>query len=289
MAFTNGVATDYKNLMAIMATFAAANGYTILEQSDTRIYLEGPGLAGLDKIRFGCETYEDIANGRYNLSLAGSVGYRAGRALNKHPRSSNKSGSDLVVSYFWNTSIPYWMFITGRRLLVFAKVGTTYQPLHLGLLSPPATDAQCPYPMFIGGAGNTLAKAYSDALGSFWGSYGSSYSSGRIFFPSGAWGTLNSYSANDTSANPAAYPSNICLPDEGKILDSIDGETYMLEPVHIVSAGTRMILGHVEGVFRVSGYKNSSENIINVGGVNHICFQDISRQGYGNFCAVRMD
>lgn len=288
MAYTSGTAANYKDLLAIMTTFAAANGWVVLEQSATKVYLKGNGLAGLDEIYVGVETYEDTVNNRYNWNMVGSWGWRSGRTPAKQPHNSNQSGTDLCVGYFWNSSIPYWMVANGRRIIVSAKVGTTNQMIHLGLLTPPATDAQYPYPLLIGGSGNVNAKNYSGAIGAFWGANGVTYFGSRLHCPNGAWGTISA-SGTNPDASPVFSPTSVCATDSGNIISGIDG-TYLLEPVAMVAgAGNTSNYGYVEGLFRVSGYNNTSENIIVVDGVNYIVFQDGSRSGYGDYCAMRMN
>ena len=58
MAYTSGTAANYKDLLAVLATFAAANGWSILEQSATQVYLKGEGLAGLDEIYCGISAFD---------------------------------------------------------------------------------------------------------------------------------------------------------------------------------------------------------------------------------------
>lgn len=287
MAYTSGTAANYKDLLAVMTTFAAANGWTVLEQSATKVYLRGEGLAGLDEIYVGVETYEDAVNNRYNWNMVGSWGWRSGRGLNSHPRTSNLSGTDLSVGYFWNSSIPYWMVANGRRIIVVAKVGTTYQMVHLGLLTPPATDAQYPYPLLIGGSGKVNTQNYSATIASFWSSFAGNYPGSRLNLPNGYW--ANASNAQSYEHNPGFMVMTICGTDAANILSGLDG-TYLLEPFYMVAAVSATgIYGQVEGLFRVSGHNNTSENIITVSGINYIVFQDGSRSGYGDFCAMRMN
>lgn len=288
MAYTTGTATDYKDLLAAMATFAAANGWTILEQSAHLVFLKGRGLADLDEIYVGVTTYEVPVSTIYNWNMVGSWGWRSGRDISKHPNNSNKAGSNFVVGYFWNAPMTYWMVANGRRIIVVAKVGTTYQMIHLGLLTPPATDNQYPYPLLIGGAGNANTKNYSSpTIGHFWGTYGKSYGAGRMHMPDGSWGTNSSSGA---LSNLPVDCSNICKAQEGTLLTGLDGK-YMLEPVYMVSQELpkKLILGHIEGLFRISGYNNTSENIVAIDEVNYLVIQDCSRSGAGDFCAMRMN
>lgn len=286
MAYTSGTAANYKDLLAILATFAAANGWVILEQSETKLYLKGTGLAGLDEIYCGVETYEDAPNNRYNWQMVGSWGYRAGRALSKHPRSSNFLGTDFVVAHLWNAAIPYWMVCTPRRIIVVAKVGATYQHIHLGLLTVPATDAQYPYPLLIGGGSNSFVVNYSAALNAYWSTTARATASFCCQLAGGAWGVASSSPATDI--RPSLNATHFHEASRLITLTGLDG-AYLLEPVCIATYSSRLIIGFVEGLFRVTGYNNTAENIITVDGVNYMVFPDGSKSGYGDYCAMRLN
>jgi hypothetical protein len=302
MAYTSGIATDYKDLLALMVTFATANGWVVLEQTAERAYLKGTGLAGLDEIYVGVETSENTASGYYNWKLMGSWGWRSGRALTEHPGSMVYGDSinqpntfaDGVFSYLWNHPIPYWMVANGRRIIVVAKVDTVYQTIHLGLLTPPATDAQYPYPLLIGGSGKVATRSYSSSdNAAFWGRYGNSYTASgynysfRLSLPGGAWG-IGWTNPNMYDVNPQLRPYWGCYPDAQNMLSGIDG-SYMLEPIYIISVlPMTATYGAIDGLFFVSGHNNSSENIITVSGVNYLVFHDCARSGYGNLCCMRM-
>jgi hypothetical protein len=289
MAYTSGTAANYKDLLSRMVTFAAANGWVVLEQSETRVYLKGTGLAGLDEIYCGVETYEDPVNGRYNWNLVGSWGYRAGRDLNAQPVSSNSGLAAYVAGHFWNTAIPYWMVCTPRRIIMAAKVGTTYQTIHLGLINPPATEGQYPYPLFIGGSlcgasATALAKNYSDTMAAFWST--SNTTRGRLSVPGGAWGWLGN--GTGTPLNPYVSTSFLSSVYEATMLTGLDG-SYLLEPVSLVADSGPKIFGTIDGLVRVTGYNNTAENIITVAGVNYLVLPDGSRSGAGDFCALRLN
>lgn len=284
MAYTSGTAANYKDLLAAMVTFASANGWVVLEQSETKVYMKGTGLSGLDEIYVGVETYENPTSGIYNWNLYGSWGYRAGRAFNKMPRSSWES-TYYPVGCFWNTSMDYWMTVDARRIILVAKVGATYHMVHLGLLTVPATDAQYPYPLLLSGThySNTFGYATS-TCSSVYGVYNQNYCGARLHFPHGAWGAMQA--GNNFEYRPLftwQTPSSAFMPT---MLTGLDG-TYLLEPIYIVSTHIS-VMGHIEGLYKVTGYNNSSENIITVDGVNYICFQDCGRVGFGDFCAMRM-
>lgn len=286
MAYTSGTASNYKDLLAVMASFAAANGWVILEQSETKVYLKGTGLAGLDEIYCGVETYEDPPNNKYNWKMVGSWGWRAGRLLEWQPRSSCYQGSTTWQTqvYLWNAAIPYWMVCTPRRIMMFAKVGSTYQCCHLGFLNVTATDVQYPYPLFIAGCGVSNTYTYASTnISAFWNTTLSYH--GQLCFPGGTWS--NDSGGTETYSN---HQYDILTYQENKadiILTALDG-SYYLEPFYLIPSGQWGILGTIDGLCRVSGYNNTAENIITVDGVNWMVFPDVYRAGYINFAAMRL-
>lgn len=280
MSYTSGTATNYKDLLAILATFAAANGWTILEQSAARIYLRGEGLAQTDEIYVGIEAFENTASGYYNWSLVGSWGWRNGRDIDKHPISSGKR-----YAYLWNTSIPYWMVATPRRIIAVAKISTTYQTIYLGFGLPVATASQYPYPLIIGGCGSTAAQAYSATGGgnsAFWANNGAN---GMISTPGGDWRQIGPPPDIYTERCPALSAG---YEQKGNILSGIGG-AYKLDPIYIADNLRPSIYAALDGIYRISGHENSAENIVTVGSVNHMVVPDVYRSGNGDYCALRLN
>jgi len=279
MAYTNGTATDYKNLLAILATFATANGWTILEQSETQIYLKGEGASALDEIFVGINAFENTSSGYYNWNLEGAASYRSGRAFGGQVGTSGAG----VYAYLWNAAISYWMVATARRIILVAKVSTVYQVTHLGLIDPPATDAQYPYPLFIGGCGVTSTNRWSTTgTGNtcFCANIGQS---GDVRRPSGLWspvvpGTTRDY-VNALSLNYDYRASIISAPDG----------SYLLDQIFLAEGSLGYILGAVDGLYRVSGYNNAAENILTINGVNYFVFPDVYRSSYSDYFAMRMN
>ena len=70
----------------------------------------------------------------------------------------------------------------------------------------------------------------------------------------------------------------------------LDG-SYLLEPLMILenSDQSPAIYGQIDGLYRISGQGNSAESIIEVGGINHLVVQDVSRTSRGDYCALRLD
>lgn len=273
MAYTSGTASHYQELLSILATFAAANGWTIVEQSATRLYLRGSGLGGLDEIYTGIEAFENTTAGYYNWQCVGSWAWRSGRVPGAHPMSSASR-----YLYLWNTAIPYWMFGHAGRLIVVAKVGTVFQMLYLGFGLPPATEAQYPYPLIVGASGTVNTNLYT-ATGTgnsmFWANNGAN---GVICRPGGDWDQIG----------PANCPPKSVSSDFVSTLVKALDNTYLLEEIFITDLNRTSIYCALDGIYRVSGFGNTAENLITVGGVNYLVVPDTYRSAIGDFCAVKM-
>lgn len=273
MGWTQGTATDYLDLLARFATFASGNGHTILEQTSTLLSLRGEGLSGVDEIYSTIYAFSNSTSGYYNWGACGSWGWRSGRSIGAHPMSSGKR-----YMYLWNTSIPYWMFGHAGRLMVVVKVGTVYQMIYIGFGLPPATEQQYPYPFLYGACGTTAAQLYS-ATGTgnsmFWANQGSN---GVISRPGGDWSTIG----------PSDCPSKWVSSDINSVLvKALDG-SYLLEEIFVTDANRTSIYAALDGVYKVSGFGNSAENIITVDGINYLVVPDVYRSGIGDYCAIKM-
>lgn len=280
MAYTSGTAANYKDLLAVMATFAAANGWTILEQSETLLYLRGEGSAGLDEIYVGVEAYEVTPSNRYNWRLVGSWGWRTGRSITGHPMDSGNT----VFAYLWNSAIPYWMVATPRRIIMVAKVSTTYQTVYLGFGQPVGTDSQYPYPLIIGGCGSTQDQNYAVATAAhsaFWANNGTS---GMLSCPGGDWRYIGPVSA----LNERCPALSIDQESKGVILSG-PGGVYALDQIYLADALRSSVYVAVDGIYRVSGHDNSAENIITIGSDNYLVVPDVFRSGNGDYCALRLN
>lgn len=280
MAYTNGTATNYKDLLAALATFAAANGWTILEQSTTVLYLRGEGSEGLDEIYAGIEAFENTASNRYNWRLVGSWGWRSGRAITNHPVPSGNT----AFAYLWNASIPYWMVATPRRIILVAKVGTIFQTVYLGFGLPVGTDAQYPYPLIIGGCGSIEAQSYSasgNGHSAFWANNGVS---GMLSRPGGDWSPIGPYADVNTRR---AMAISIDYESKASILNG-PGEAYALDQIYLADTLFPSTYVALDGIYRVSGHNNTAENIIPVGSVNYLVVPDVYRVGNGDYCALRL-
>ena len=283
MTWITGTADNYLDLLADIATIVTANGGHILEQSSDLLYFYLEGDSGIDKIYGGIQAYSDAPNNRYNFNLFGSASWRSGRLPSKQPLNS---GDLKAISYLWNSSIPYWVSINKRRLICVPKVSTVYQMFHIGFLdqSELAIDKHYPYPMLVGGSGQISTYNYSGtSQGAFW---ANQYASGRLMVPGGRWGNIQTSSQSDITPSITMLSRSYSL--RAGIITALDG-TYRPEQIYACDASGVNIYGAIDGLFRISGYENSAENIITIDGVNYMCFPDTYRSSIADYCCLKME
>jgi hypothetical protein len=287
MAYTSGTATDYKDLLARMVTFATANGWVAIENTATQVYLKGTGLAGTDEIYCGVNTGESPINSQWWWELFGAKTYRTGRSISAHPGSSP---DDQIYTCFWGFEIPYWMVANPRRIIVVARSNAVYHIIHLGLGDPFGTDAQYPYPLVIGGCGYDVTSISGTGVNNamfcgFNTAIFTDVGSGRTLTPEGLWVLINRVTSGEI-ANIYTCSSGM----KTTILSSNDG-SYLLEEIYLGKYSnfhTFYGLCRLDGLYTVSGYNNPAGSIITVSGVNYLVFNDVYRLGYGDFFALRL-
>jgi hypothetical protein len=226
--------------------------------------------------------------------------------------------SAYPITPLWNSSIPYWFNVNSRRIIVVAKVSTVFTMSYLGFILPYATPGQYPYPLFIGGttwlsSGSSLRfSSATDNDQMFWRGRtplqtASSSASFKLRTPSGVWRSRNNHVDFDyTNVNSSEkdmegmYPyigvSNLATAGNGYWADyrrpNLDG-SYALTPIQYREAATPItdanVVGELDGIFHVSGFDNSAENIVEADGFEHLVVPNIFRTGVSDFAAVRLD
>lgn len=234
---------------------------------DYELWLQGPGLAGTDEIFMGLRSYQNVGSDYYNLALAGATGFVTGNTWASQPGHSGDRGVAL-----WNGSIPYWIRANGRCAVVAAKVATVYASFYFGKYLPYQSPGQYPYPVAVSAMlGSASATRYSDTSASH--SMGFKGSSSRMVqrWIDGSWITPD------------------CRPWMGGSPAWRDsGGAYPLQPIILNSSSGNY--GELDGVYHCPVFGgNAVEDIITVGGVQHVLIQDLFRTGVADMIAIRLD
>ncbi len=304
MAVEIDTATDYSDLLARLVTFATANGWTALQDDSEMTCLQGEG-AGSDEIVVSIKKY---ANG-WNLN--GYSGYTPGLTFYNQPGALPSGSTDPCAPSMplWGSAIPYWFVVNGRRIIVVAKISTTFQMCYLGWFLPYASPGQFAYPMFVGGSCGGQNGAYTGVATfnrAFWGPYQSNDTapandSGIVYAPGGTHiAVVQQFNPGSNIVNQrfsGVFPYNTIVSigaftDDGHNINYIYtglGSDQILLPASIAVDETTYegILGDLDGMyFPASG--GSSEDIINDGVDDYLIVQNVFRTAARELVAIKL-
>lgn len=212
MAWTSGTATNYLDLMAQLkdyisnASVHGAQAWTIKRWDPAgELIAMGPGLAGTDQIYVGMKAYNSVSGDYYNWKLNGFTAYDNVALFLSQPGSINR-GADVPTIpsiLLWNSPIPYWFVVNGRRIVMVAKIGIRYESMYLGHILPYGTSGQFPYPMAVGGS-------YAQSAGTVDYRYSNDGTSHQAFMFSTDL-SAGSNGANWNTSSPTSFVSQLRL------------------------------------------------------------------------------
>jgi len=307
MSYYTGTATDYLDLLDIIAAKALLNDWVLVEDkrpTTPQIILKGEADSGTDEIYIGLLAYANDLADLYGFYLQGYTGYQAGVAFHSQQGAiPNISPNFTPTVQLWNTSMPYWLVVNKRRIICVVKISTLYFAFHLGYILPYASVGQYPYPLCIGGS-NNVAGRY-DAVGDPASVFPITYQNGnlRLREQNGVWQNFSNFS-NPNSSNTwlnrkGTFPyaenrisSYVGWKNELKVPNS-GGDIFNIQPILIfessgVNNSKGNIYGQFDGLFHIGGLDNASENTFNIGGNDYMVFQNIYRTSPQDFFAMRL-
>lgn len=261
----------------------------------TSYMFKAPGLSGLEEIylHFRLEYFPETLH--YMIGMSSSLAYNSGSFHSGQP-----SASPTVWIPVWDSAMPFWAVANGQRLGLVVKVSASYQSGYLGKIFAYGTPAQHPYPVLC--AGMSIGKSkWSDSADEncFFGKPEFTYnasssqitgSSAYLRSPSGSWfGLFNSSTTHLDGVRP--YPYFQWADDTAgcRFGRTIDND-YALMPISFYSRNGYQngMYGEADGFYWVSGEANGSENIVTVGGVDHLVFQNNTKTGNNDYMAMRL-
>lgn len=270
---------------------------------------QAPGNDGTSEILVGIHPFENGGVGSYNWRLQGLTAYEALSDFHSQPGAISSSQPYGPVLPLSNASLGYWFIANGRRVTVVVKTGSIYGAAYLGLIQPYASPGQWPYPLFVGGSLWWDTEPDSDDSRWFYGTtsdfhtvFAKSFlpqlldpskkpvsSSARLRKPDGSWAsfcaTSDFYDTREETLIgtvwPYAYGFLNLKPD-------LSGN-YGLFPIILFEHSPVNVYGQLDGVMAVSGSGLSAEASITEGIDSYIAFPDVSRNGAGDYFAVKLD
>lgn len=313
MAVEIGTAANYKDLLLKLKTFltgAPLGGaaWTQMRYATTggggadELILRAPGLAGADQIYVGITTFENVTADYFNWRMAGFTGFNNALAFGAQPGLMQN-----VFLTLWNSPIPYWFVGNGRRVIIVAKVSTSYMMGYLGFFNPYPSPNQYPYPLAVGGNwaiapepalmdvawrwSNGFFTAQNFPMATIWNPGGgvivANTSTFRIRQPNGVWGYMRT---GQNGAYQDVDDSTIWPYMAGMVnlQQNLGGAAQSpLLPI-ILHDNTPEVYGELDGVLATSGQAIASEDIIQQGGNDHLVVQNIAQTSRNRYCAVKL-
>ena len=259
---------------------AVGQGWTTLRYDTSNpeeheLILVGEGLSAAEEIYIGIKSTQNSPTDVYNLEVMVSTGYVPVNTFETQPNIQRYG----VCAH--NNRIDYWVSWNAQKVSGCLKVGTpVYESFYIGKFFPYAKPTQYPYPVYCGGTFPAAAPLtrFSDTNHSTC-YFDKSTSYGGLRDAGGAW-------IKDTYLQ--AWPYTASYWSNTGTVEPTNGTYYPVFPVTLYDLSTT-IYGTLDGILAISGFNNSVENTLVIGGDTYVVFEDIYRTGFEDFYVMKME
>jgi hypothetical protein len=296
MAVLFGTASDHDDLFETLRTFLTTGlgtgvNWTELDY-DTgarSVLFEAPGLGGIDEIHVGLSLYADEDVDTFGFYGWMFRAYDAGLAHTAQPGTSSTRFHPT-----WDTSIPFWFYANGQRVIVVTKISTVYTASYLGKFLQYGTPGEYGQPYYLGMPYSAAVRfsATTHNFRNFW----DPGVGAQILLPSGSWQAVANFFDNSgtlsdsTSLNIHPYQDQNGT-DEPRdrfreLRDNVDGSYTRFPLILTGSSPNDDTYGELDGAFALSGFSTASEDEITIGSATYQVFQDCFRTSRYNYAMV---
>lgn len=267
-------------------TLSTAPAWQAMRAGSGEYIWKAPGSDGVSAIYVGAQSYSNAGADIYNWRLQGFSGYDAGATFAGQPGALPASQGIAL----WQGDIPYWFVANGRRVIVVAKVSSTYQAAYLGLIEQYIDPLVYPYALAVGGSitGNVRWSDTSNASRCFPLAGVSDVSSQlKLRLPTGAWRGLTAVTQYEgyTGNDGAIWPYQTALLG---LRPGLDGSAPLL-PVVLLDNNPKNVYGRLDGVSATTGFGTGAEALIADGPIDHLVVQNVFRTTADNYFTVSLD
>lgn len=293
--FTTGSCVGHNELFDKLVEWLVGTvGWSQLVLEDStetrRAIVRAPGAMAGAEFYLALTTAQDVGNNSYGMRMNSFLDYEPSVPVSGQPLLSPP-----VWFNTWQNAISYWFYASGRRVIVVAKVNTSYVSMYAGLFLPFALPSEFPRPFAVIGnypvlapynVANTRNRMIADP------------GQGAAKFLNKAqneWRDFGNHANGTTDINPIANPSGLVWParqlgtDPGgptgtswnsfgvaNLRPNLEGEAPSIA-CHIFDVTNSVVLGVIDGVYHSAGFGKTSEQEIEVGGKTYRAFQNVMR------------
>lgn len=261
--------------------------------------LRAPGAMAGAEFFLALATAQDVGSAAYGMKMNSFLNYDP-----DVPVSSQSLVSPPIWFNTWQNTIDYWFYASDRRVIVVAKVNTTYISAYAGLYLPFALPSEIPRPFCLIGNYPLLAP------------YNIANTRNRMIADPGegcavflnknqnAWRDFGNHRTGSDDTNLVPNPTALVWPARSwttgasinpapswdiygflNLRPNADGEAPSIA-CHIFDASNFVALGVLDGVFHTTGFGKTSQQEIAVGEKTYRAFQNVMRTTGRDFMAI---
>jgi hypothetical protein len=245
-----------------------------------QLIMKGKGFTSDEEIFVGMYIYESVASDYYNFTVATMRGFLPLESFVNQPGISPRS-----TACAHNISIAYWLSVNEQRVNCVMKVGTpVYEMFSVGKFFPYAFPSQYPQPLMVCGTiAGTSTLRFSDTSAAHTVGLKGNLSQFRTFLNDGTW--------NQSLCFPYSLPTAEAMLYNGMRPAGAGTATYTypLLPIEIYTLTPSNVYGRLDGFFWITGFDNVTENTVTISGKTFVIFQDVFRNGFGDYYAMELN
>lgn len=286
------------------------------------VTLRGPGTTGADTV------YVSMAATRSPDSDINRISFRGASGLIPSATGISGHVNVSPETRIWLDRNPmkYWFIANGRRFAVVVNMSAVYQSAYCGLFLPYSNPTSYPYPLYIGGSssawsGSNSANQWRDQTylhasfpfaqyNSEAGATGDTRSNAWMLDQSGSWlavcsdsSTTPSHSPRDGGTSYGLLGNVWSIEASTSVMDDRLGHNtirqritqnygggFTLDRVSLTATSpTPRTYGVLDGIYFCPGVGNAAENVVQIGGVDHLVVQNVFRTTTGNYWALALE
>lgn len=278
MAYRTGTASDHKDMLA-----------QIKQYVESSVFMDGSGGAweGLyyddtgDEHYYVCKTnepnspsymgfftYTDEVNQKYGIEYQVFSAYPGGTDFLSFPDVSSQR-----VLPMWDNSMPYWLSVSSRRIVLVTKVSSVYTSMYLGKGRTFGSEARYPFPVLCAGASTSYGSWQSSYLNSF-----------AVEPPDSVTYDRNNISLRSMTGNYFLATQTLTQSTMSGRKSGVDGSKVLFKSLLVGEGGPYC---EMEGIYLCTWLGTAAEDQVTVGADTYRVFPNVYRTSEGNFWALK--